>query len=1257
MMDTSGHNNMLRAPQQNVVRNFTGELNLTMEGLRQDAVDNLTAELKKKQDEQEGVFIKFLPFMKYLTSRAKEAEVEVHGGYLRVATGTFNNKETRILHSFYKDLQVQADQLAKLNDDHYDGSAQLLPAMTRCHDEITRWGHDSTRRFCIVIGDNEAMCQKNVSSAVREFADFDWGDEDGDDGFSLIPDDLEVRGETYETAEEVKACSEFSMNDFNQTKGGPIELMMMFIAKDEEDAQKRLKKETFRSFVEDATGCTIVQKVEEGKAPTYQADDNDKDCLKFVMATKPEEIMEKSRRISKILTGGSSVDPEPNNRKDYKYLFFLILPLNLVFYIIWSKIIRCTMHVKKRADRAMGVKKKMIKVTKTLVEKPRRDSVVDTYEANLTEVELAEVASLRPVIEFGDAMNLRARLKGGYLHANFEEEIVDGNGQFADPTSNWVFEPVSQDGKEKGLQSGQKVRIRNARGDVLKMTDSGSAFIRDDSPMGSIPEDGYDLATEFFVESMEYDKGEEGPARLGDTVRIKCSGTGKYIQIHKNGKCDGAGGDGPETQFNIDLGGATIADKSLVKLQSTVTGHYLFGAPGGGCSAMEGGDAWAYWMMEKKAEAKDAGETTGDVAETIETSLGPLKVGDVITLKGMNQEYLEVSADGAVHCGKPPVIPEDGAGGIGGRASTAQRPSMVNFVPGSGIKEFVVERVGMGTVRKQDNTIRRGAEISLRPVTGPGTGSSAADSSNHIRVDQDGLVAADGRVTTKEIGFTIEVGTVQDMLEPVEGSLMKGDVDVMISPLWNKNEIKRIDALSAAWTKDEDLSQFKGAVVVASANGQYTVPKAKGAGFNGWVAVVQDGVDIVKAAKQAKSQGATGLIIKTSEVLSLEKLGKIAGQEQPDLPAVFMDDKLAKELNERGIEMKGCEFKGKKKTDALRALGRMGHRGSDNEIDLIRSKALAIEAQNDVFKTVGALMVEKHIEEINKPPPEAQMQQGEMEDDDDDNDGAGKGFKWKVASNTHYLWSSSGGGATKMNVNFGKKAPPAASKREKIDIKTGAVVTDASKDHVRTSVVKLKKKKAGAAFVPQEYRSSVVGSSMLDVDDFKNCRLGLADELGDVHGMLTEAEAEQPLEQLPDDSDFKIEYAFEEVEIAAGEKVEDLAEEELIDDAGAVVGQFAVPVSRFWIVAIGMILSTALLTVMLVVLLKSQTAQTGEKKTNSLDENLDGRGSGSPGPSTISAIAAGSYARWDGASAPLFQAAQTMDEAWQSFRGSSKVTH
>merc|ERR1719172_516315 len=105
---------------------------------------------------------------------------------------------------------------------------------------------------------------------------------------------------------------------------------------------------------------------------------------------------------------------------------------------------------------------------------------------------------------------------------------------------------------------------------------------------------------------------------------------------------------------------------------------------------------------------------------------------------------------------------------------------------------------------------------------------------------------------------------------------------------------------------------------------------------------------------------------------------------------------------------------------------------------------------------------------------------------------------------------------------------------------------------------------------------------------------------------MTEEQAAQQLEQLPDDSDFKIEYAFEEVEVAVGEKAEELVEEELIDDSGALVGRFSVPVGRFWMVAVGMLVSTLTLTMLLLILLKTSNAyDEKDMGPNKLDENLD----------------------------------------------------
>jgi len=358
----------------------------------------------------------------------------------------------------------------------------------------------------------------------------------------------------------------------------------------------------------------------------------------------------------------------------------------------------------------------------------------------------------------------------------------------------------------------------------------------------------------------------------------------------------------------------------------------------------------------------------------------------------------------------------------------------------------------------------------LRPKHGPNiVPGNAADCSNYLHVEGDGVITADGRVTTRAIGFTINLASMQDMVSPISEHLLKGDMELMISPLWNKSEIKRLEALSAPWTTEEDLSRFRGLVVVANEKGQYSVPKAKGESSKGWVAVIGDGCDISKAARQAKAQGATGLVIKTSEMLSMDKLARNTSQEEYELPAVYVDEGVARELNERGIELQGIEFKGQNRTAALRSIGRAGCRPDSKDPSMMKSKIANNTA--DVFKNVGALMVEKAQEEAEaeKRKREHPAVMGEVEVDEDD-DGAGNGFQWKVAANTHYLWSTGGGGAAKMNVNFGKKAPPSAQKRHKVNIATGEVhaETDASQHHVLAQ--KVKSKKVQMELADKEYR-------------------------------------------------------------------------------------------------------------------------------------------------------------------------------------------
>merc|ERR1719148_433230 len=70
-------------------------------------------------------------------------------------------------------------------------------------------------------------------------------------------------------------------------------------------------------------------------------------------------------------------------------------------------------------------------------------------------------------------------------------------------------------------------------------------------------------------------------------------------------------------------------------------------------------------MLEKKEDGDSAGQEADgsspdggaggdDMRKSISQAvkLGQLKVGDVVTLRGINQNMLEVAQDGTVHCGK-----------------------------------------------------------------------------------------------------------------------------------------------------------------------------------------------------------------------------------------------------------------------------------------------------------------------------------------------------------------------------------------------------------------------------------------------------------------------------------------------------------------------------------------------------------------------------------------------------------------------------
>lgn len=104
---------------------------------------------------------------------------------------------------------------------------------------------------------------------------------------------------------------------------------------------------------------------------------------------------------------------------------------------------------------------------------------------------------------------------------------------------------------------------------------------------------------------------------------------------------------------------------------------------------------------------------------------------------------------------------------------------------------------------------------------------------------------------------------------------------------------ERVRALVAPWTTKDQLANFDG-------------PTAS----QGWVAVIHDGCrDLSKAAERAKAAGATSMIIRCNEVLTVDKLQEGASMAPPCLPAVYVNGSAVAALIGKGVNLHGCDLK------------------------------------------------------------------------------------------------------------------------------------------------------------------------------------------------------------------------------------------------------------------------------------------------------------------------------------------------------------
>ncbi|CAK9007110.1 unnamed protein product [Durusdinium trenchii] len=542
MIDTSNHMVDRLTKQQDVVLKFSEEMLSAMKLEREQTLQKNVERVEEIKRKSSTAISRFLSH--FFETNAQD-HTGLSGGRLRFSTGIFNRKSTT-LHGFTNNLTLQKQAVDNVKPEHYEDFTRLNEAMSSCVETFGQAKRKNTKKYCVLIGDNEAMCRKPDSKEVDKLL--------ADERFKhLLPSKYTEVGAPVEYAHEFDSCKDYVATNF-----GDIQLIMMFAVASQEEEQFRLRNDYFRKFVTNTTGCgfdTISRTETKGgfTRTVVEIVPKAENCTRFILGRGLDDVLQKSKSIVQLLKASATDWEKPNEQKDNRYLFFLLLPLNLIFFFAAGAIFRWYERFRLKAARVMGKKKKMIKVTKTLVEKDKRKSIVDRFVALHSEVEMAEVKKrLQPLVKLNSPMTVRARLKGGCLRHNVQQGVADGNGAAFDPNAFWNFEPIGEDmGPDAVMQAGQPVHIKNNKGELLcicpsdKPGESKTMFV----PAG----EASSTSTEFVVCATT---GDDDAAKLGETVRIMSKATGQFLRVKKDGTCDGSGtSKETETHFVIDQGG------------------------------------------------------------------------------------------------------------------------------------------------------------------------------------------------------------------------------------------------------------------------------------------------------------------------------------------------------------------------------------------------------------------------------------------------------------------------------------------------------------------------------------------------------------------------------------------------------------------------------------------------------------------------------------------------------------------------------
>jgi len=251
---------------------------------------------------------------------------------------------------------------------------------------------------------------------------------------------------------------------------------------------------------------------------------------------------------------------------------------------------------------------------------------------------------------------------------------------------------------------------------------------------------------------------------------------------------------------------------------------------------------------------------------------------------------------------------------------------------------FQVRRVGDSVTHHKDKYIRNGITITLKAVKGDPLEEDVRI--NYLQIDDEGQLNTNGKLGEDDAAFILEQAELTKVLQPVQKELAAGDSVLQIQSPWDKSNFQRLGVQASPVNRAKDMKAFAGVMVQADRHNQYVVPKRIN---DGWVCIMYAGADLVKAAETIKSQKGCGIIVLVEHMFDLARFKKMAElyaspeSGHPCLPVLFISSAAEKEINEKGLLIKGVETRRPMVGKLALALGRTSN---NPNLDVILDEVL-----------------------------------------------------------------------------------------------------------------------------------------------------------------------------------------------------------------------------------------------------------------------------------------------------------------------------